>query len=59
LDLTDNSINTRYRAENWILSKFPEACVGILFQDETNTHPYHRYVFDFYKNIKIFIKKLK
>lgn len=59
LDLTDNSINTRYRAENWILSKFPEACVGILFQDETNTHPYHRYIFEYYKNIKFFIKKLK
>lgn len=59
LDLTDNSINTRYKAENWILSLYPDAYVGILFQDETNIHPYHRYIFEYYKNMKIFLKKLK
>ena len=45
--------NTRYRAENWILSNYPDCLIGILFQDDTNTHPYHRYVFDYYKNMKI------
>ena len=58
IDLTKNSINTRYKAENWILSNIPEAIVGILFQDETNTHPYHRYVFNYYREIKFLIKDL-
>ena len=58
LDYTKESINTRYRAENWILSNYPETKIGILFQDITNTHPYHRYVFDYYKNMKIIIKKI-
>jgi len=57
-DLTKNSINTRYRAENWILSNIPNTIAGILFQDDTNTHPYHRYVFDYYKNMKFLIKDL-
>jgi hypothetical protein len=58
LDLTKNSINTRYKAENWILSKYPDMNCGIIFQDDTNTHPYHRYVFDFYKDILIYVYKL-
>jgi hypothetical protein len=58
LDLTKNSINTRYKAENWILSNIPNAIVGILYQDDTNTHPYHRYVFDYYKDMKFYIRKL-
>lgn len=58
LDLTNNSINTRYRAENWILSKYPDAKVGIAFQDDTNTHPYHRYVFEYYEKMNFLIKKL-
>jgi len=57
LDLTKNSINTRYKAENWILSLYPECKIGILFQDDTNTHPYHRYIFDYYKDLKIIIKE--
>lgn len=58
IDLSNSSINTRYRAENWILSKYPDAIVGYLFQDDTNTHPYHRYVFEYYKDMKININKL-
>ena len=57
LDLTQNSVNTRYKAENWILSLYPNAKIGILFQDDTNTHPYHRHVFDYYKDLKIVIKE--
>ena len=56
LDLTKKSINTRYRAENWILSNYPNMKIGSLFQDCTNIHPYHRYVFDYYKDMKIIIK---
>lgn len=58
LDLTKNSINTRYKAENWILSQYPDMNCGIIFQDDTNTHPYHRYVFDYYKDIIISVYKL-
>ena len=60
LDFTKNAINTRFLAENWILSKYGEnnVNIGILFHDITNTHPYHRYIFDFYKDLKIIIKKL-
>lgn len=58
LDLTKNSINTRYKAENWLLSNIPDANVGILYQDDTNTHPYHRYVFDIYKDTKFLIKDI-
>jgi len=58
LDLSNSSINTRYRSENWILSEYPNANIGFIFQDDTNTHPYHRYVFDYYKDMDIIIKKL-
>ena len=57
LDLTHNAINTRYIAENWILSNYPNANVGVIFQDITNTHPYHRHVFDYYKDLKIIVKR--
>jgi hypothetical protein len=57
LDLTKNSINTRFKAENWILSNYPNMNIGILFQDNTNTHPYHRYVFDYYKKIDLVVRK--
>jgi len=59
LDMSNESINTRYRAENWICSKYPDAKLGIIFQDDTNTHPYHRYVFDYYKDLKFNIKTIK
>ena len=51
LPFLDNDSN-RYKAENWILSSYPNANIGILFQDNTNTHPYHRYVFNYYINMK-------
>lgn len=57
LDFTHNSINTRFRAENWILSNYPHMNIGLLFQDHTNTHPYHRYVFDYYKKINLLVRK--
>ena len=56
LDLTENSINTRYRAENWILSNSLLKNIGIVFQDDTNLHPYHKYVFDYYKKMSIILK---
>jgi hypothetical protein len=59
IDYTLNSYNTRYRAENWILSNYPNGKFGIIFQDSTNTHPYHRYVFDYYRNMKFMIKLLQ
>ena len=59
LDLTHNSINTRFKAENWILSSYPNMNIGILFQDNTNTHPYHRYVFDYYKKIDLVVRNSK
>jgi hypothetical protein len=58
LDLID-PFHKRYLAENWILSLYPDARVGFLFQDDTNTHPYHRYVFDYYKRMKIHLKCLR
>ena len=56
LDLNlDN--NLRYLAENWILSNYPYLKYGILFQDNTNIHPYHRFVFDYYRNMKFIVKE--
>lgn len=57
LDLSSNSINSRYIAENWILSNYPNCNIGIIYQDNTNTHPYHRYVFDYYKKMSFIVKK--
>ena len=47
----DEGFLKRCRAENWICSGYPNAKLGILFNDYTNTHPYHRYVFNNYKSI--------
>lgn len=55
IDYSENAKYTRYRAENWILSD-DDCKIGILFQDYTNTHPYHRYLFENYKDEKIVIK---
>ena len=49
IDYSDKAKFTRYRAENWILSS-DESKIGVIYQDYTNTHPYHRYVFENYKN---------
>jgi len=46
----------RYQAENWLLSKMIEDRTGIFFQDNTNVHPYHRWVFFQDNNKKKFIK---
>lgn len=56
----DYSINssTRFKSENWILSNYPNCNVGYIFQDNTNTHPYYRYVFDTYKEYPFYVKKL-
>ena len=53
----DEKHSYRYKAENWILSYENNVNIGILNQDYTNLHPYHRFVFDNYKNKKIFLKK--
>jgi len=50
--------NIRYLAENWILSKYPDGKYGVLFQDDTNTHPYHRYVFEYYKKFTFIVKDI-
>ncbi len=57
-DLTEQSVFTRCRAENWICSKYPNAKMGFLFQDDTNTHPYHRFIFDEYKLIYPIVKDI-
>jgi len=53
----DEQHSYRYKAENWILSYENKFNIGLLNQDYTNLHPYHRFVFDTYKNQKIFLKK--
>jgi hypothetical protein len=61
--LNEESFLTRYKAENWILSDYLTPCsnskFGIIFQDDTNTHPYHRYVFNLYEELKFIVKDLK
>jgi hypothetical protein len=59
IDMSDKAFISRYKAENWILSEYPNGKFGILFQDDTNIHPYHRYVFEYYKDLKIIIIELK
>ncbi len=58
LNLSLTAELTRYKAENWILSLYPNPNIniGVLYQDNTNIHPYHRYIFDYYKNMYIHIK---
>ena len=48
----------RYKAENWILSSVKLFKAGILYQDYTNLHPYHRYIFEDYKYYDIFVKNI-
>jgi len=55
VDLSNKSNLTRFRAENWILSEYPNGKFGLLFQDSTNIHPYHRYVFEYYKDLRLII----
>ena len=49
----------RYQCENWVLSKCDNKNIGVIYQDNTNLHPYHRYIFDNYKKEKLLIKKKK
>ena len=62
IDLSKNLFNYRFKAENWILSNYNKSNknekFGIIFQDDTNTHPYHRYIFDFYKEMDFIVKDL-
>jgi hypothetical protein len=61
--LNNESFLTRYKAENWILSDYSNlnsnSKFGLIFQDNTNTHPYHRYVFNSYKKLSFIVKELK
>ena len=50
--------NSRFQCENWILSNLDNKNIGIIYQDNTNIHPYHRYIFNNYKNKELYIKKL-
>jgi len=58
IELSQKSVQLRFRGENWILSAYPNTKVGVLFQDNTNIHPYNKYVFDYYKEMKFFVKNL-
>jgi len=60
LDFNKDSYKSRFKSENWILSKYDNKSnkFGILYQDNTNTHPYHRYVFHNYINNNIIIKNI-
>lgn len=55
----------RFQCENWLLSNINSVDnstnknIGVIYQDNTNIHPYHRFIFENYKNKKILIKKLK
>lgn len=55
----ENMEEKRFQCENWILSKIENRNIGIIYQNNTNIHPYHRYIFEDYKNKKLHIKKLK
>jgi len=60
LNIFDNfDDKIRYSAENWLLSGYPDCKAGTIFQDDTNTHPYHRYVFDYYKKFSFSVKNIK
>ena len=54
---SENNLNYRFQAENWILSCNELPKVGILYQDDSNLHPYHRYIHPIYKNDPLFLKK--
>jgi hypothetical protein len=49
----------RFQCENWLLSNLENKNIGVIYQNNTNIHPYHRLVFDDYRNKKLFIKKIK
>jgi hypothetical protein len=57
LDNFDKNHSYRYKAENWILSYKNDIKIGFIYQDNTNLHPYHRFIFNNYKNEKSFIKE--
>jgi len=46
----------RYQAENWLLSKKNKDKHGILYQNNTNIHPYHFYLFKNYLNKLCYLK---
>ena len=52
----ENRYKQRYQAENWILSKKEIKKTGILYQNNTNLHPYHRFIFYDYRNKNIYLK---
>ena len=59
LNISENKeliIRQRYQAENWILSKKEIQKTGILYQDNSNLHPYHRVVFQNYLDRNIYLK---
>ena len=58
IDKDENMSEKRYQCENWILSEIKNKNIGIIQQDNTNIHPYHRYIFENYRNKKLYIKKL-
>jgi len=58
IDNSETSILTRCKAENWICSNYPDSKIGIIFNDDTNIHPYHKYVFDYYKKLYFTVKEL-
>ncbi len=58
IDIFNNDEKKRYKSENWLLSLYPHGKFGVIFQDDTNTHPYHRYVFDYYKKFAFIIKNI-
>lgn len=49
----------RFQCENWLLSNLEHKNIGVIYQNNTNLHPYHRIVFERYKNKKLLIKKIK
>jgi hypothetical protein len=57
-DLSEESIHTRCRAENWVLSG--KGKIGIIYQDIKRKHPYHLYVFEEeYKSRERIITEMK
>ena len=54
----ENREKKRFQCENWLLSKMSNNNIGVIYQDNTNIHPYHRYIFENYKNRKLIIKKI-
>jgi hypothetical protein len=61
LDLTKNSYESRFKCENWILSNYEKNDLnfGLIYQDFTNPHPYHKFIFDNYKKNNFLIKNIK